>query len=127
LGIVGLLLSAATILAIYYGPIQALKIQRKLDEEREARNRKLYIFKTLMSNRVTRLSPNYVHALNLIDVEFTGNDDREKAVREAWKELLDLFQNYKTTPNALEKSEDLMPSCLRQWAGVLATTSAKFI
>jgi hypothetical protein len=112
LGIVGLLLSAATIIAIYYGPIQALKIQRKLDEEREAKNRKLHIFKALMSNRVTRLSPNYVQALNLIDVEFTGSNDKEKAVREAWKELLDLFQNYKTTPNALEKSDELNAALL---------------
>ncbi len=107
LGIAGLLLSAATIVAIYFGPIQALKIQRKLDEEREARNRKLLIFKTLMSNRATRLSPNYVQSLNLIDVEFTGTDEKEKAVRDAWGELLDLFQNYKTTPNATEKSDEL--------------------
>jgi hypothetical protein len=107
LGVVGLLLSAITIFAIYYGPIAALKTQRKLDEERETRSRKIHIFKTLMSNRATRLSPNYVQALNLIDVEFTGTEDREKAVREAWKELLDLFQNYKTTPNAPEKANEL--------------------
>ncbi len=107
LGIVGLLLSAVTLFAIYYGPIAALKIQRKLDEERETRSRKIYVFKTLMSNRATRLSPNYVQALNLIDVEFTGTSDKERAVREAWKELLDLFQNYKTTPNAPEKADEL--------------------
>ena len=53
LGVVGLVLSAITIFAIYYGPIKALKIQRQLDQEREARNRKLLIFKTLMSNRAT--------------------------------------------------------------------------
>lgn len=55
LGVIGLILSTATIRAIYYGPIAALKIQRELDEEREARNRKVQIFKTLMSYRVTRL------------------------------------------------------------------------
>lgn len=107
LGIVGLFLSAATIFAIYYGPISALKIQRRLDEEREARNRKLYIFKTLMSNRATRVSPLYVQALNLIDVEFTASDEKEKAVRDAWKELNDLYSNYNTTPNALDKSNEL--------------------
>src|ERR1017187_4652830 len=45
LSIIGVVLSAITIFAIYYGPISALKIQRELDEEREARNRKLKIFK----------------------------------------------------------------------------------
>ena len=112
LAIAGLLLSVVTILAIYYGPISALKVQRKLDEERETRVRKLYIFKTLMSNRATRLSPLYVQALNLIDVEFTENNDKELAVRDAWKELNDLYSNFKTTQNALEKAEDLNAALL---------------
>jgi len=60
-----------------------------------------------MSNRGARLSPSYVQSLNLIDVEFTGTDEKEKAVRAAWRELLDLFQNFKTTPNAPEKSDEL--------------------
>lgn len=112
LGIAGLLLSAVTIAAIYYGPISALKIQRRLDEEREARNRKLYIFKTMMSNRATRMSPHYVQALNMIDIEFTASNDQEKAVREAWKELLDLYVNFKATPNATEKADDLNAALL---------------
>jgi hypothetical protein len=110
--VVGAVLSVISIIAIYYGPIAALKTQRKLDEERETRNRKLSIFKTLMSYRVTRLAPPFVQALNLIDVEFTGNDDKEKAVREAWKELNDLYASYKTTPNAEDKANDLVAALL---------------
>jgi hypothetical protein len=112
LGTIGVVLSAASIFAIYYGPISALKIQRELDEEREARNRKLQIFKTMMSYRVIRLAPNYVQSLNLIDIEFTANNDREKAVREAWKELNDLYANYKSTPNAEDKANDLNATLL---------------
>ena len=41
IGICGLILTAATIGAIFLGPIYALKIQRELDEERGTRNRKL--------------------------------------------------------------------------------------
>jgi hypothetical protein len=107
LGVIGVILSAITIFAIYYGPIKALKIQRDLDDQREVKNRKLSIFKTLMSNRSTRLTYPYVQALNLIDVEFTAANDGEKAVRDAWKELHDLYSNYKTTPNAEEKSFEL--------------------
>jgi hypothetical protein len=106
LGICGLILSAATIAAIYLGPIQALKIQRQLDEEREAKNRKLNIYKTLMSNRATRLSPIYVQALNQIDVEFTANNANEKAVRDAWKELLDVYGSYNSIQNPFEKVTD---------------------
>jgi hypothetical protein len=110
--IVGVVLSIISIYAIYNGPIAALKMQRKLDEEREARNRKFQLFKTMMSYRVTRLSPPYVQALNLIDVEFTGDDEKAKAVRERWKELRDVYNNYKTTPNPEEKSTDLNAALL---------------
>jgi len=112
LGIVGAVLSAITIFAIYYGPVSALRIQRRLDDDREARNRKMWIFKTLMSNRATRMSPVYVQALNLIDIEFTGENKAEKAVRTAWKNLMDLYTNYKTTPNAGDKAFELNATLL---------------
>lgn len=107
LTVIGLILSLITILAIYFGPIKALQMQRTLDEERETRNRKLGIYKTLMSNRATRLSPAYVQALNLIDIEFTADNENEKTVRRTWHELLDLFESYKDTPNAFDKVTDL--------------------
>lgn len=37
LGVIGAILSGAVILAIYYGPIKALKVQRTLDAEREGK------------------------------------------------------------------------------------------
>jgi len=112
LGVIGTILSALTIFAIYYGPIKALKIQRTLDSEREDKNRKLSIFKTLMSYRVTRLAHPFAQALNLIDIEFTGNNLQEKAVREAWKELNDLYANYNTTINAEDKANELVAALL---------------
>lgn len=125
LAIIGTILSVISILAIYYGPIQALKIQRQLDEERDARNRKLSLFKNLMSFRVQYLSPAYVQALNLIDVEFTGADPKEKAVRDAWRELLDLLNNYKTTKDADEKAADLRVALLSAMGGCLGYTFDK--
>ena|ERR1700676_889006 len=105
--LIGAALSVISIFAIYYGPISALKIQRTLDEARDAKNRKLQIFKTLMTYRVTPVNSNFVQSLNLIDVEFTGNNEKEKAVREAWKKLLDHLNDYNTVPNALERSREL--------------------
>lgn len=87
----GIVLSIITVAAIIIGPVAALYVQRKLDEGREARNRKLWVFKTLMAYRATPLSPNFVQALNLIDVEFERDTDKERAVRNAWKVLLDHF------------------------------------
>ena len=104
-----------TIIAIIVGPILALEIQRRLDKGREAKTRKLWVFKTLMSFRATVLSPQFVQALNLIEVEFTANNDREKAVRTAWKVLLDHFGelgNPDTPPNAHEKTATLTTNLL---------------
>lgn len=94
-----LLLNILTILAIVLGPIIALQIQRRLDQSREARNRKMWIFKTLMSFRATALAPSFVQALNLIDVEFDGLNEKEKAVRKAWKVLLDHYVDLGRTPD----------------------------
>jgi hypothetical protein len=108
-----IVLGVVTIVAILVGPIAALYIQSRLDLGREARNRKLSVFKTLMSFRATGLAPVFVQALNLIDVEFDGNNKKEKDVRDAWKELLDLLNNYKTTLNAEERSRELKASLLQ--------------
>lgn len=113
--VIGLL----TIIAIFCGPIAALWVQRKLDQERETRNRKLYIFKTLMSYRVTRLAPAFVQALNLIDVEFTANTEEEKAVRIAWKELNDVYANYRNTTNAEDRVTELVAVLLSAMGKVL--------
>ncbi|MGA8538405.1 MAG: DUF6680 family protein [Terriglobales bacterium] len=107
LGVIGSLLSAITIFAIYYGPIAALRIQRQIDDEREARSRKQYIFKTLMTYRATPLNSSFVQALNLIDVEFVADNDNERAVRDAWKELLDHFNSYKEAKDPVERSREL--------------------
>lgn len=109
----GIVLSIITIIAILVGPVAALYIQRRLDISREGRNRKLGVFKTLMSYRATALAPVFVQALNLIDVEFDGDNEKERNVRNAWKELLDLLNNYRSTPNAQEKTRELTADLLQ--------------
>jgi hypothetical protein len=78
-----------TIIAVITGPILALQMQRILDERRDQKKRKLWIFRAIMSNRATILNANYVQALNLIDIDFASNSQTDKDVRIAWKVLLD--------------------------------------
>lgn len=77
------------ILAVLVGPVIAVQLTRFLDERREKRGRKLSVFKTLMSTRATRLSGHHVEALNMIDLEFSAKNRKEKAVIDAWKSYLD--------------------------------------
>ncbi len=104
IGIATVIVSALTIAAIIYAPIVALRVQRIGDEAREKKGRKLWIFKTLMSNRATRLNANFVQAINMIDIEFTEPD--EKSVRDSWKELLDHYTVWGSKTEARRKIED---------------------
>jgi hypothetical protein len=79
------------ILAVLLGPIIAVRLTRHLDNRKEIRERKLWIFKTLMATRASTLSPHHVEALNRIDLEFSPKNKKEKPVLEAWKAYLDLL------------------------------------
>jgi len=90
IGTIGI--SVLTVVAIIVAPVIALNVLRKADEDREWKNRKLFVFKTLMSNRSTRLNPAFVQALNMIDIEFTAAS--EKGIHDAWKKLLDYYNDW---------------------------------
>ena len=66
-----------------------MQLTRYLDEQREIRERKVQIFKTLMATRSYTISWPHVEALNKIDLEFDKNVAKEKEVIEAWKGYLD--------------------------------------
>ena len=91
-----------TLIAIFLGPISAVLITRIIDKKRNAHQQQLTIFRILMQNRRQPLSPAFVGALNLIEIEFNGNS----SVVNAWKDL----QNQLNTP----QTEDHHQSWLEQ-------------
>ena len=104
-GIGTIVISVLTVVAIIVAPIIALNVQRQADEDREWKNRKLWIFKTLMSNRSTRLNPAFVQALNMIDIEFTAAP--EKGIQDAWTKLLEHYNDWGgKTPEQRKVDED---------------------
>ena len=82
-----------SIIAILAGPIVAVQLTRYLDVKKEVRERKLWVFKTLMATRAYALSPVHVEALNRIDLEFKVNISGEREVIETWRQYLDLLGN----------------------------------
>lgn len=104
-----------TIVAIVVGPIAAVQIQKRLEQRREDRARKLWIFKTLMATRASTVSVEHVQALNGIDLEFQGDDYQE--VRTAWRTYLDHLNSFpkddeKRQPVWSEKSVELLARVL---------------
>lgn len=108
------------IAAVFLGPVVAVRLTRYLDNQKEIRERKVNIFKTLMATRAYTVSWAHVEALNRIDLEFDKNNKKERDVIDAWKEYLDLLNN-STIPIDQwgVKRVDLLVELLHKMARVL--------
>jgi len=87
-----------TILALLCGPVLAVQAQKWIENIREKKNRRLYVFKRLMATRGTLVSPAHVEALNMIDLEFAGNKKADGQVRRRWREYLDHLNSLSQDP-----------------------------
>src|SRR3989338_295157 len=76
------------ILAVLLAPFLAVAVQRIIDQSREKRGQKLWIFRTLMATRGNKIALDNVQALNMIDL-FFERKGKEKAIVEKWDEYLD--------------------------------------
>lgn len=108
------------VLAVLLSPIIAVQVTRYLDNKKEARERQLWIFKTLMATRASALSPHHVEALNRIDLEFKAQSKKDKDVIEAWKAYLDLMGNDQMAADQWNlRRVDLLVELLQKMAIVL--------
>lgn len=109
----------ATIAAIIWGPIRAVKITRELDDRREKKARRYAIFSDLMKTRRARLDGVHVSALNLIELEFYDNEKVVSSFRDYAKNLA----NYPEDPEAIrrhvEEGDALFASMLKEIASIL--------
>lgn len=79
----------AIVFATLLGPILAVQAQKFVERSREKQNRRLWIFRTLMTTRAASLSTPHVEALNTIAIDFYGWRPRFRSVIDAWKVYLD--------------------------------------
>ena len=91
---------------ILVSPLIAVQVTEFINRRREARSRRFYIFRTLMTTRATRLALEHVQALNMIDLEFGGRDSSSVAVREAWKAHLDHLNHSGDAPEVWGPRQD---------------------
>lgn len=116
-------LTVVSVLAILLSPIFALEVQKRLDDWRDRRERKMKIFRTLMTTRATQLAPAHVEALNSIEVEFYAKGGPEKRVLDAWRLYVNHLNQITGTGDALQrwvdKKSDLMVDLLYEMADSL--------
>ena len=107
-----------TIAAIIVGPILALGAQRALDHLRETHKRRVGLFFTLLTTRMSPLAQAHVQALNSIDVIFTRAVDRP--IREAWAKVRDQMSlDPEKTPRWFERLNDLKCDLLQVMGSAL--------
>ncbi len=110
----------ATIVAIVYGPIKAVRITREEDVAREKRARQYSVLEDLMRTRQARIDPLHVGALNLIELEFYGNEKVISAYRAYTKHLNSHFPSEnEALDRHLADGDDLFSELLSQVASSL--------
>lgn len=75
------------ILATAISPFLAVHAQKWIESFRENKNRKLWLFHTLMATRASRVSDRHVEALNMIDIEYHAkwyHSKKRTVVIHAW-------------------------------------------
>ncbi len=92
-----------TVTAIIAGPILAVQAQRWLEGFPDKKNRRLWVFKKLMTMRGATVSPGHVEALNAIDLEFAGWGTKNTAVRLRWREYLDQLGSLSQDPEQQQR------------------------
>lgn len=96
------LLDFLTLVAIFGGPVIAVILTRWIDERRATRHRRMDVFRTLMRTRRSPLHPDHVGALNLVEIEFFGND---KIINPLKKLMQHFADNHHRIPDELVKDD----------------------
>ena len=91
--VIALALLLGPSIAILVSPIIALRVGNKMAQRQNAREAKMWVFKTLMATRRAIFSGAHVDALNRIDLEFNRKIPKEKEVIDAWRAHHDHLHN----------------------------------
>ncbi len=81
-----------TVIALLLGPVLAIQSQKWLERNAERRAKQLRIFRVLMATRSTPVTLEHAKALNLIDIDFSTKQEKEKSVIDTWQ-ILQLHLN----------------------------------
>jgi hypothetical protein len=99
------------VVSVLLSPLIAVQVTEFLRKRREKRERRFWIYRTLMATRSSVINPDHVRALSAINVEF--HDKKSAPVMRAWKEYALHLNTPDTDANAwLKRSADLLAALL---------------
>ena len=82
-------MTTISILAVLLSPLVAVLVTVYLQNRREKRNQKLWIFNTLIATRHSPIIEENVRSLNMIDIAFHDSPN----LRKLWHEYFDMLAN----------------------------------
>lgn len=82
------------IIVIFAGPIIAVRITEYLRNQKDSRDRKVHIFRTLMATRSAQLAGMHIEALNLVELEFQAAPHPARRVVDAGRLYIDHLKDY---------------------------------
>lgn len=109
----------AIVFATILGPIFAVQAQKYLEKGREIKQRRAWLFRTLMATRATTLSPTHVEALNAVPIDFYGTKPELKAITNKWKAYLNHLCKDVSAAGWGEERVKLFVDLLHEMAGFL--------
>ena len=89
------MIDIVTIIALILGPSVAVWIAQRMVDRRAKHERRMNVFRALMSTRSNTLSFDHVSALNLVEIEFHSNSK----VVDKWKAYFDGLAEYPRLEN----------------------------
>lgn len=97
--------------AVLAGPVLAIQVQKFIESSKEAKERRVRVFKDLMTTRASTLAYQHVVAINMVGLEFQGK--KYKKVVSAWVVYLDHLSSFPTENESMtvfwaEKTNDLL-------------------
>jgi hypothetical protein len=109
------------VLATITGPIAAVQVQKFIERLTEGRNRKLWLFHTLMATRANRVADRHVEALNMIEIEYHNyRKGKGKRVVDGWREYHDLLNDrIMVREQWMQKREELFINLLHEMSQFL--------
>lgn len=79
----------AIVFATLLGPVLAVQAQKWVERGRERQQRRLHLFRVLMTTRAAALAPTHVEAINMVPIEFYGRRKSFVDVVNSWKEYIE--------------------------------------
>jgi hypothetical protein len=95
----------------FFGSLFTTWVIRFFDSKKEKKDRKLWIFRVLMANFQNRFCYDIVSAINLVEVDFDGDNN----VKKAWKNYLKTLKPKNPNP-----TDEQAKACLEEIDNALA-------